>query len=214
MRELRRAAKEGPRAFLASASRLPHRHPWMLGSAVGALALALLAFGLADTRSDVRVLQPQVTEIIREAGACRADATPRELRSCVQRIEIALSRCQHSATCRAEFRSLIRASRRGGDAQTSPSARQLPAPGVRPGGREGQRPIGGRRTDRPSRPDAPSVPDQFPASPAPAPTAPGPAPSPTPQPGNSGSTPGTGQGTKACVDLIVSACVDAPRLRP
>lgn len=226
MRELRQAIKEGPRAALVSASRLPRRHPATFAMALGGVAIALLAFGYTDTRRDVDVIEPKVTQIIRSAAACQQGASRLDLRSCVRRIEIALERCRQSAACRSEFKSLVRAVRRkpasrplgsarGGGAQNPSTAGQQPEPGRKPGARGGQAGGGKQGAVRQPRQPKPSDPPQ----PAPQPSSsavPPPAPAPAPAPGNSGETPAPEVGVKACVDLIVSACVkaDSPRLLP
>lgn len=133
MRELRKAISEGPRAALVSASHLPRRHPATFAMALGGVAIALLALGYADTRRDVNVIEPKVTQIIESAAACQKGASRLELRSCVRRIEIALERCRQSAACRAEFRSLLQAVKNpsalgGGDAQNPSTASQPSAP--------------------------------------------------------------------------------------
>jgi len=93
------------------------------------------------------------------------------------------------------------------------------SPAGKPGGRPprgGQAGGGKQGAARKPRQPKPSEPQPQP-SPQPSSSAvPSPAPTPAPEPGNSGQTPAPEAGVKACVDLIVSACVKAepPHLLP
>jgi|SRR5690349_19009970 len=96
---------------------------------------------------------------------------------------------------------------RGGDAsQPAPIAGQQPKPGKEPGGKQH---VGGGHP-KGKTPKVPPAPTPQP-SPAPEATSPPVSTPPAEEPGESGETPAAekGNGVKACVDLVVSACVDA-----
>lgn len=151
--------------------------------------------GTADT---VKVIQPQVTHISQAICDKHSLGHPERARRCAERIRVGLINCRRSQPCRAAYLALATypppARSEGGDAQTPSTAGQQPSPGHQPGH------PGGRH--KPPR----STPKPAPTPVAPAPTAP---PPPEPSPGNSGDSPGGDNGTKACVHIVVSACVQA-----
>lgn len=63
------------------------------------------------TQSDVRRIEPKVTQVIRATAACRAEALmdAESKRACAKRIRIGLSACRHDQDCRLAFLALVRA---------------------------------------------------------------------------------------------------------
>lgn len=185
------------------------------------IILILLAVGLyraetaaqdAETAAkDVQGLRPRVAQIIESVEVCQAGASKAELRTCVRRIEVALRRCRQKPSCRAEFRAVLSPPRGGGASQPSSTGGQQPGPR---GGGDTERRVeatpGPTKVPPKSRKPRPRA--TSPLSPTghdPAPTSAPPPPPALPVPGKAGETPGADKGTKACVELILSACVRA-----
>lgn len=134
MRDLREAAKEGRTALLHSLAHFPQRHPFLIAGAVGSIAIGLLALGLQETKSDVNVLKPQVTQIVKAAAACQPPVTAKRLPVCVARIEAGLETCRLDPDCREAFADVLRPPR-------TPSKLQIPpSSGVRKRGDASQQP--------------------------------------------------------------------------
>ncbi len=219
MKDLRRAAREGRHALMASLSRFPARHPFLI-SAVAMFALAVVVgFGLVESRSasrDINVLRPQVTQIVKAAAACKPPVTAKRLAICVSRIEAGLQACRLSPSCREAFADVLVAPRkaRGGDAlQPASNAGQQPEPGQEPGGRGQKGKTREPKAPKPKSPKGKPKPKKAKSQPAPVTTSPESTSSftgPEESPGNSGETPAAqkGNGVKTCLDLVVSACAD------
>lgn len=154
-----------------------------------------------------------------EVGRQTGDITNRvEVIERVRPVDV-IRQCLRAPRCRglledpssAPSRSLVKPD--GGDALQSPTSGDQPSePGVRPGGQVDKGQKGKPDRPRPPKPQAPTEPEGppgpvTPSSPA---TSSAPTPSePQPEPGNSGGGESADNGVKACVDLVVSACVNA-----
>ncbi len=115
MRELRRAAREGPREVLVAVADLPHRHPFAIGGALVGLVVAYLFAAQISTQNQVDVLRPQVTEIVRAASACSGDTLNdrRASNACSARLRVALLNCRQHPSCRAAFLANLRPPTKG-----------------------------------------------------------------------------------------------------
>jgi len=154
--------------------------------AVGLGAFAVFAvFGLALRGESTRAIVQRAPCLSEPAGvACQESKRVSDRKrsiadSCIafRKVDHAgrllrLTRCvERSSRPRSLNTDAVRSAEPSGDAsQPAPVADQPSEPGVRPGGGGGGT---DRRTDQPSRPNAPSVPDQSsPATPTPASAAP------------------------------------------
>lgn len=132
------------------------------------------------------------------------EAKPTEvIRACLR-----MPKCRHLLRAGAQGTATPEerhASERGGGAFQSPhSGGQQPKPGHKPGG-----PAKGGGEHAAQEAPAPSAPEDPAPSPPSASTAPEPEPPAPPAPGSSGDTPGAKAGAQVCVELAVSACVEA-----
>jgi hypothetical protein len=108
MRDLKRAAKDGPRAFLVSLADLPHRHPFAIAGGIAGLLLVLLGLGAYSgyqANRSVSVLRPQVTQVLRTASVCNSRSLRFEKASevCASRLRVALLNCRRHPSCLSEF---------------------------------------------------------------------------------------------------------------
>lgn len=186
-----------------------------------AVAVAMLVCGgfifysldkQGSTQGQVNALKPQVTQVVHEAAICNSKVlyNRRASSDCARRIHIGLTNCRRHPRCRAAFLALLTyppPARPGGVMPHSPStAGQQPTPGSHPGGHAGGHPKHSAPAKKP--PKKHEVPAPAPPPPA-APAAPPASPPPPSEPGHSGEHPGAGKGVKTCVELVVSACVQA-----
>lgn len=213
MDDLRKASTEGIGVFLDSLAHFPRRHPfWIAGTALGLVAGYFLIAGVFEAKRDINILKPQITQIRRgDPCVALAQTSPEK----AKQARLLTSRCVSFLDGIAPFVSTKLAcaivekggyvckalpvipdsgKRNGGEAQTPSNAGQQPGPPS--GGHHG----GSKGTHHAPPKHEPTA-DPAPAAPAPEP--------PSPAPGNSGGTPGGEHGVKACVEVVVSACVNA-----
>lgn len=186
-----------------------------------------LGHWLAETRVGRTAFRLSALALVLAVAVALFIVRGRDLDQITKRIEVVeqvepvdvLRECLRTPKCRNLFRhpERVRPERRGTQASegvvassgNSPSGQ--PSPGDEPGDKGGPKapqdkaPAPRKPKRRPPRPPA--------SQPAPQGT-PSASPPPEPQPGNSDETPGAGKGLKACVELIVSECIDGPRLLP
>ncbi len=177
----------------------------------------------SDAQDQVNVLRPRVTMINRAICDARSLESESRARRCAERIRVGLVNCRRYDRCRAAFIAALTyppparpdaaSTAEGGGAQNPSTAGQQPAPGKPGGGDNG----GGHGHGQKPGPKSPQPAPEAEPAPAAPDTGSGTGSSASPEQGDEpgdgddqgeGSPP-AGKGVKACVDLIVSACVDA-----
>jgi len=175
---------------------------------------------VVNVQQDTKITQVQ-------HSACEVDAAGRE---CQQTRRESSRAANLATTCIVFWKAGYpcpkpgsEAARKGVVADSGNSPSGQPSPGKQPGGSEEEKPPkgggGGHAAPRhpgSHRPPAPQHPGGEvapapapPSSPAPAPTFPPAKANPAPPPAAEHS-----EGTKACVDVVVSACAEVPKLLP
>jgi hypothetical protein len=122
MRDLKRAMKEGPKAFFNSLADFPHRHPFLISGFVGGLALVLLLFapgGLLDQKGDINVQRKEITKIGSLCGPASLVSGSEAQKACIWRTRIAIANCLRDPVCLANLKGTNKAAAEAGPTQGS-----------------------------------------------------------------------------------------------
>jgi hypothetical protein len=210
MRDLKRAAKEGPHQFIVSVSHLPRRHPLAIAGFCGSLALVLVFLGVYETHQEINMLRPQITNVQRgdpcvqlsQANGSNEVRVHRLTERCIVFLNGIAPLVSTKLACAIVEKG-------GYVCRALKSEEVVPSTGNSPhshpgpsGGHAGHHGNSGQKHQLlpPSEPLAPAPPVSE-------------------SPGNSGETPGATHGVKACVEVVTSACIKAetpelPSLHP
>lgn len=208
----------------------PKRHPfWIAGTIAGLVLAAALIGGAAEVlnlRNEVTVQRTQVTRLqtgdpcvqLAQANGSNRERVERLTRRCIVFLDGIGPLVSTKLACAIVEKGGYRCKALPLNSKPTPSSPQsgsskgvVDSNGHAPSSQPGPPSHGGHHGGSKGAHHAHHTPASQP-SPAPAPVAP--APELPPAPGNSGTTPGGEHGVKACVEVVVSACVKAETPEP